>query len=107
VGIQEKNQQYGSIRYRARCVARGFMQIPGLDFTESFAPVASNTSIKRFSALWNRPKMNIQQSHSYPCIFYKNKQGKLVLTLQYAMVDYVWITTGPSWYCINGTDLSF
>jgi Reverse transcriptase (RNA-dependent DNA polymerase) len=44
--FKKKAQQDGSIRYRAGCVARGFMQIPGLDFTESFAPVASDTSIK-------------------------------------------------------------
>jgi hypothetical protein len=35
-----------SIRYKARCVSRGFMQIPGVDFTESFAPVASDTAIR-------------------------------------------------------------
>jgi len=35
-----------SIRYKARCVARGFQQIPGVDFTEYFAPVAADTSIR-------------------------------------------------------------
>jgi Reverse transcriptase (RNA-dependent DNA polymerase) len=42
----KKAQQDGSIRYGARCVARGSMQIPGVDFAESFDPVASDTSMK-------------------------------------------------------------
>jgi Reverse transcriptase (RNA-dependent DNA polymerase) len=36
----------GTIKYKARCVSRGFMQIPGIDYTESFAPVASDSSIR-------------------------------------------------------------
>jgi hypothetical protein len=42
---KKKVEQDQSIRYKARCVSRGFMQIPGVDYTESFAPVASDTSI--------------------------------------------------------------
>jgi hypothetical protein len=37
--------------------------------------------MKTFSALLNGPNMNMQQSHSDPCIFYKHKGGKLVLIL--------------------------
>jgi Reverse transcriptase (RNA-dependent DNA polymerase) len=36
----------GTIKYKARCVARGFMQIPGVDYTESFAPVESDSGIR-------------------------------------------------------------
>jgi Reverse transcriptase (RNA-dependent DNA polymerase) len=36
----------GTIKYKARCVPRGFMQIPGVDYTESFAPVASDSGIR-------------------------------------------------------------
>jgi Reverse transcriptase (RNA-dependent DNA polymerase) len=61
--FKKKAQQDGSIRYRARCVARGFMQILGVDFPESFAPVASNTSIKLVIAIYlylqnNHPKLD-------------------------------------------------
>jgi Reverse transcriptase (RNA-dependent DNA polymerase) len=59
--FKKKAQQEGSIRYRARCVARGFTQIPGVDFIESFAPVASDTSIKLLIGIHlhnNHPKLN-------------------------------------------------
>jgi Reverse transcriptase (RNA-dependent DNA polymerase) len=61
--FKKKAQQDGSIRYRAKCVARGFMQIPGVDFTESFATVASNTSIKLVIGIFiylqtNHPNLN-------------------------------------------------
>jgi hypothetical protein len=31
-------------RYQARCVAKGFNQIPGKDFQENHAPVVSDTT---------------------------------------------------------------
>jgi Reverse transcriptase (RNA-dependent DNA polymerase) len=36
--FKEKINPDGTIKYKARCVSRGFMQIPGVDYTESFAP---------------------------------------------------------------------
>ena len=44
--FKKKIEQDGSIRYKARCVSRGFMQIPGVDYTESFSPVSSDTAIR-------------------------------------------------------------
>jgi hypothetical protein len=44
--FKKKIEADKSIRYKARCVARGFQQIPGVDFTEYFAPVAADTSIR-------------------------------------------------------------
>ena len=44
--FKKKIEQDGSIRFKARCVSRGFMQIPGVDYTESFAPVATDTAIR-------------------------------------------------------------
>jgi Reverse transcriptase (RNA-dependent DNA polymerase) len=43
---KEKNNLDGTIKYMARCVSRGFMQILGVDYTDSFAPVASDTGIR-------------------------------------------------------------
>jgi Reverse transcriptase (RNA-dependent DNA polymerase) len=36
----------GTIKYKARYVSSGFMQIPGVDYTESFAPVASDSGMR-------------------------------------------------------------
>ena len=35
----------GSKVYRSRAVVKGYDQIPGVDFTESFAPMANNTTL--------------------------------------------------------------
>jgi Reverse transcriptase (RNA-dependent DNA polymerase) len=43
---KEKINPDGTIKYKERCVSRGFMQIPGVDYIESFAPVASDSSIR-------------------------------------------------------------
>jgi Reverse transcriptase (RNA-dependent DNA polymerase) len=37
--FKKKTEQDNTIRHNARVVSRDFMQIPGVDYTESFAPV--------------------------------------------------------------------
>ena len=39
-------------RYRSRLVAMGFTQIPGVDFTDSFAPVVSDVTMRILVVLW-------------------------------------------------------
>jgi hypothetical protein len=47
-----KHAVYGSIKkYKARFVARGFSQIEGVDYDETFALVARYTSIRSIIAL--------------------------------------------------------
>jgi hypothetical protein len=41
-----KSEQNGTKKCKTRIVTKGFMQIPGVDFTESFSPVATDASIR-------------------------------------------------------------
>jgi Reverse transcriptase (RNA-dependent DNA polymerase) len=43
--FKKRSEEDRSIQYKARCVSRCFMQIPGKDYTESFSSVASDTGI--------------------------------------------------------------
>ena len=49
--LKKKNEQNGSIRYKGRIVVKGYVQIPGVDFTESFAPVATDTTVRILFAI--------------------------------------------------------
>ena len=52
----------GSVdRYKARLVAKGFSQMEGVDFSESFAPVAKFTSIRTLLAVGAAENMEIHQ----------------------------------------------
>jgi Arginine methyltransferase-interacting protein, contains RING Zn-finger len=44
--FKEKLEQDGSTRLKTRIVIKGYTQIPGIDFTETFSPVANDTSIR-------------------------------------------------------------
>ena len=44
--FKAKSEQDGSTRYRSRAVTCGYMQVPGVDYTESFSPVANDTIIR-------------------------------------------------------------
>ena len=44
--FKKKDEPDYSIRYKTRVVTKGYMQIPGVDYTEKFSPVAQPTSVR-------------------------------------------------------------
>ena len=46
-----KTEQDGTYRYKSRVVIKGYLQIPGVDYSESFSPVATDTTIRLSIAL--------------------------------------------------------
>ncbi|MEM7291442.1 MAG: reverse transcriptase domain-containing protein, partial [Pseudomonadota bacterium] len=54
--FKKKKEADGTIRYKCRIVVKGFMQVPGVDFTEYFSPVATDTTIRLFfiMVLWQK-----------------------------------------------------
>lgn len=55
------NPQGDVERYKARLVAKGYSQIPNVDYKETFAPVASMTTIRILFAIANQHDMEILQ----------------------------------------------
>ncbi len=50
--FKKKDLQDGTIKLKSRVVSRGFMQIPGVDYTESFSPVATDMTIRLIIGLF-------------------------------------------------------
>ncbi|CAM9855209.1 unnamed protein product, partial [Chrysoparadoxa australica] len=48
-------------KYKARCVVRGFLQIPGVDYSESFSPVVNDSTIRVILATANQHNWEIEQ----------------------------------------------
>ena len=58
-----KSDEHGNVtRYRARLVARGFSQRPGIDFNETFAPVARLASFRLVLALSTQMNLKLYQA---------------------------------------------
>jgi hypothetical protein len=47
--------------YRARLVAKGFSQIPGVDFTENYAPVLTDETLRLLVLYWNIKNFDSEQ----------------------------------------------
>ena len=60
--LKIKRKPNGEIeRYKARLVARGFSQVPGVDYQETYAPVANMTSIRMLFAFAAIENLKIAQ----------------------------------------------
>ncbi|RVX14187.1 Retrovirus-related Pol polyprotein from transposon RE1 [Vitis vinifera] len=66
--FKTKLKEDGTIdRYKARLVARGFSQIPGLDFGETFSPVIKHTTIRLIFSLavtlgWKMRQLDVKNA---------------------------------------------
>jgi hypothetical protein len=62
MALQIKHVADGSIeKYKARFVARGFSQKEGIDYEETFTPIARYTSIRTITALAAKMKWKLHQ----------------------------------------------
>jgi hypothetical protein len=51
VFIQKRNENNEVVRYKARLVAQGFTQRPGVDFNETYPPVMSGITFRHLISL--------------------------------------------------------
>jgi hypothetical protein len=57
----KRDKHDNPLRYKSRMVAQGFSQIPGVHFTETFAPTLRMTSLRLILATATQRRWNLQQ----------------------------------------------
>jgi hypothetical protein len=58
----KQNSNGKIIKYKARLVARGFSQQPGVDFEETYAPVSQQSSLRVFLTIAGSLQMPVFQA---------------------------------------------
>ena len=76
-------------RYRARCVAKGFTQIPGKDFTENHSPVLNDTTFHLILALKILYKLESGQFDIETAFLYGELEEKLWMDYPEGYSDYL------------------
>ena len=71
----------GALKYKARLVARGFSQVEGVDFTETFAPVIRFQSLRMLLAKANKEGMFIHQMDVKTAFLYGILDTKIYMKL--------------------------
>lgn len=61
VFARKTNAEGKTVKYKARLVAKGFSQRPGIDYTQTFAPVARYTSLRYILALSAELNLHLTQ----------------------------------------------
>lgn len=56
-----KERSDGSIRFKGRLVIKGFMQVAGIDYEETYAPVIKLQSLRMLMAIANQDRMEVHQ----------------------------------------------
>jgi len=85
VVFKKKDEIDGIVRFKTRIVTLEYMQIPGVDYTEKFSPVACDTSIRIVLALvlyyydshgWRAQSMDVEAA------FLEGELDRCILILQ-------------------------
>jgi hypothetical protein len=60
VFVRKRNENNEVVRYKARLVAQGFMQRPGVDFNETYSPVMSGITFRYLISLAVQNSLSMQ-----------------------------------------------
>ena len=60
VFVRKRNEKNEIIRYKARLVAQGFSQMPGVDYEETYSPVMDGITFRFLIAMAASNKLDMQ-----------------------------------------------
>ena len=60
VFVRKRNEHGEIVRYKARFVAQGFSQSPGIDYEETYSPVVDATTFRFLISLAIREKLDLR-----------------------------------------------
>lgn len=75
----ETNARRTVLQHKARYMARGFTQRPGIDFIETTSPVVALTSLKALLAVATEQDMEIKQLDDDSAFLYRNLDKEIYL----------------------------
>ena len=94
--FKKKDEADGTTRFKTRCVSKGFMQIPGVDYTERFSPVATDEALLMLIAMilfyWDSKEWRAMGLDVEAAFLEGSLDNPMYLQIPHALVDVGFIT---------------
>ena len=79
--MRKKNEKGDITRYKARLVAQGFIQRPGIDFEETYSPVLDATTFRYLISLAVNERLNIHLMGVVSAYLYGSLDSEIYMKL--------------------------
>ena len=94
---RKRNENNDVVRYKARLIAQGFTQKPGIDFTETYSPVMSATTFRYLISLVVQNRLSMQLMDVVTAYLY----GSLDSDIYMKVPDEISIPAKRNMYCVK------
>ena len=90
VFVRKRNENNEVVRYKARLVAQGFTQRPGVDFNETYSPVTSGITFRYLKSLAVQKRLSMQLMDVMTTYLYGSLDSDIYMKVPDGILYRIW-----------------